>query len=70
MSVGLLPAKQVAELLGVHPRAVHRDIREGQLAASKVGNRYRVPSHVVSAFLGDDADASSVEAVTGAALSM
>lgn len=66
MAAVFLSAQQVADRLGVHPRTVHRYVREGRLAASKVGNRYRISPTEVRAFLGGDADSSTLEAAPAA----
>lgn len=38
----LYSTSEVAELLGVHIKTLQRWIRDGQIAALKVGSRYRV----------------------------
>jgi excisionase family DNA binding protein len=42
MSSKYVSVAQAAELLGVHPQRVHQRIREGSLAAEKVGNQWAV----------------------------
>lgn len=66
MTAVYLSAGQVADRLGVHPRTVHRYIREGRLTASRIGNRYRIAPAEVTAFLGDDAETASLEAAPAA----
>lgn len=46
----LLTPEQAAERLGLHVKTVRRHIREGRLAAVKVGKRYRVPREALVAF--------------------
>jgi len=46
-------AKQVAELLKVHPRTVSRWIHQGQLPAVRLGNRYRVSQKDLKSFLAN-----------------
>jgi len=41
--VKALTAEQVAELLQIHIRTVHKLIRKGELKAKKVGRDYRIP---------------------------
>ncbi len=48
----LLTPEQAAERLGLHVKTVRRHIREGRLAAVKVGKRYRVPREALEAFPG------------------
>lgn len=45
-------AQQAADLLGVHVRTVHRYIRDGELDAARIGNRYRISTEALEAFAG------------------
>jgi len=38
---------EAAQLLGVHPRTLSRQIREGHLKAGKVGRRYFISGHAL-----------------------
>ncbi len=44
-------ATEVATLLRVSPRTVHRLIKHGRLRAIKVGRDYRIPRRAYEAFL-------------------
>ena len=46
-----LTAAQVAELLQVHTRTVHKLIHRGELQAKKVGRDYRIPRLSYEAYL-------------------
>lgn len=48
----LFTPEQVAKKLGVHVKTVRRYIREGRLAAVKVGKRYRVTAKALEDFSG------------------
>jgi len=43
-------AEQVAGMLGMHVKTVQRYMREGKLRASRIGRRWRVSGHDLSAF--------------------
>ena len=47
----ILTPREVAEYLQLAPETVYRHIREGKLAASRVGRQYRVPRENVELFL-------------------
>ena len=49
----LLTTDQVAERLHLHQNTVIRYIREGKLAATKVGNAYRIKESTLAMFLGE-----------------
>ncbi len=49
----LLTTDQVAERLHLHQNTVIRYIREGKLAATKVGNAYRIKETTLAMFLGE-----------------
>ena len=49
--VKVLTAAQVAELLQVHTRTVHKLIHRGELQAKKVGRDYRIPRVAYEAYL-------------------
>ena len=44
--------EDVATRLGLHPRTVHRMIREGRLRATRIGKSYRVLPADLDAFVG------------------
>jgi len=48
-----LTTDQVAERLHLHQNTVIRYIREGKLAATKVGNAYRIKESTLATFLGE-----------------
>lgn len=50
MSESFFNAEQVAEMLGLHIKTVQRYMREGVLPASRIGKRWRVSGHDLSAF--------------------
>lgn len=52
MSNMLLTAEQAAEELKLHPKTVRRLIREGRLAATKIGKAYRIERAKLDAFAG------------------
>ncbi len=54
----LFTPEEVADQLGLHVRTVRRYIRDGQLAAVKVGKRYRVTREALEAFAGVSPGAS------------
>ncbi len=37
--------EQIAKMLGIHPKTIQRYIREGKLAATKIGKSWRVSGH-------------------------
>jgi excisionase family DNA binding protein len=43
-------AEQVAEMLGMHVKTIQRYMREGVLPAARIGKRWRVSGHDLSAF--------------------
>jgi len=43
-------AEQVAEMLGMHIKTIQRYMREGVLPATRIGKRWRVSGHDLSAF--------------------
>jgi excisionase family DNA binding protein len=47
----VLTPQEVAEYLQLTPDTVYRYIREGKLAASKLGRQYRIPKENVQLFL-------------------
>ena len=47
----ILTPQEVAEYLQLTPDTVYRYIREGKLAASKLGRHYRIPKENVDLFL-------------------
>lgn len=47
----VLTPKEVAEYLQLAPDTVYRYIREGKIAASKLGRQYRIPKKNVELFL-------------------
>lgn len=69
---GLYSVEQVAELLGLHVRTVRGYIRDGRLAATRIGKQYRIARADVDALAGRATpaaplrvDASSVVHVDG-----
>lgn len=54
-----LTTEQVAQRLKVHQNTVIGYIRNGKLAASRVGNVYRIKESAIAAFLGEPAPARS-----------
>ncbi len=58
-------AEQVAEMLGMHIKTIQRYMREGVLSATRIGNRWRVSGHDLSAFTerpGAEKPSASAEA--------
>lgn len=45
---------QAAQLLQLHEKTVQRFIREGKLTANKVGRSYRISSHELSLYTGEE----------------
>jgi excisionase family DNA binding protein len=43
-------SEQAAKLLSIHPKTVHRYIREGKLKANKVGKSWLITGHDLSVF--------------------
>jgi excisionase family DNA binding protein len=43
--------EQVSEMLHIHPKTIQRYIREGKLAASKIGKSWRITGHDLSVFM-------------------
>lgn len=41
---------EVAKLLSIHPKTIQRYIREGKLAAAKIGKSWRISGHDLSRF--------------------
>lgn len=58
----LFTPEEVADQLGLHVRTVRRYIRDGQLAAVKVGRRYRITRDALAAFTGVTPAANEVTA--------
>jgi len=52
MSDGLVTVEQAAAELNLHPKTVLRYIREGRLAATRVGKSYRIVRSRLDAFAG------------------
>ncbi|MET1079858.1 MAG: helix-turn-helix domain-containing protein [Pseudomonas sp.] len=52
MSRDLVTVEQAAELLHLHPKTVLRYIRDGRLAATRVGKSYRIARARLDAFAG------------------
>ena len=50
MDESYFSAEQVAEMLGMHIKTIQRYMREGVLPAARIGNRWRVSGHDLSAF--------------------
>ncbi len=50
MDESYFSAEQVAEMLGMHVKTIQRYMREGVLPAARIGNRWRVSAHDLSAF--------------------
>lgn len=46
--------EQISGHLGLHPKTIRRYIREGQIAATKIGKQYRITSDELERFLGID----------------
>lgn len=62
-SARLYSAEQVAELLGLHVRTVRTYVRDGRLAAVRIGKQYRIAHDDVVEFTGGRlaaADATTV----------
>jgi len=43
--------EETAKIVGMHPKTVARYIREGKLAANKVGKEWRISGHDLSVFV-------------------
>ena len=50
MDDSFFSAEQVAQMLGMHVKTIQRYMREGVLPASRIGSRWRVSGHDLSAF--------------------
>jgi excisionase family DNA binding protein len=50
-SEALMPNRQVAALLGVHPKTLQRWVREHRIPAYRVGSRYRFKPAQVAEFI-------------------
>jgi excisionase family DNA binding protein len=64
MDESYFSAEQVAEMLGMHIKTIQRYMREGVLPAARIGNRWRVSGHDLSAFTerrGDEKPKEPVE---------
>lgn len=64
MASPLLTVEQAAEELGLHPKTVLRYIREGRLAAARVGKAYRIRRADLDAFIGFSRGAPGLGAMT------
>ena len=42
--------EQISEMLSMHPKTIQRYIREGKLAARKIGKSWRISGHSLSVF--------------------
>jgi len=54
-------AEQVAQMLGMHIKTIQRYMREGTLPATRIGKRWRVSGHDLSAFTERPAAEKPVE---------
>jgi len=63
MSQELYSVEQVAERLGLHVRTVRRYVREGRLAAVRIGKQYRITRGDLEAFTGQPAASASARHV-------
>ena len=63
MSQELYSVEQVADRLGLHVRTVRGYIREGRLAAVRIGKQYRITRGDLEAFTGQPATAASARHV-------
>jgi len=52
VSDGFYSVEQVAERLGLHVRTVRNYVRDGRLAAVRVGKQYRIAHEDLEAFVG------------------
>lgn len=52
MSPPLLTVEQAAEQLGLHVKTVLRYIKDGRLAATRIGKSYRIPRTELDALMG------------------
>jgi excisionase family DNA binding protein len=54
----MLNPKQVAEILGVHPKTVHQWLRSGRLQGTKISYRaWRIPRPALDAFIAGNSNA-------------
>ncbi|MCP2169436.1 helix-turn-helix domain-containing protein [Goodfellowiella coeruleoviolacea] len=61
MSGQLYSVEQVAELLGLHVRTVRTYVRDGRLAAVRIGKQYRIARADLEAFTGRPVGTTSGE---------
>jgi excisionase family DNA binding protein len=54
----LLTPEEVAEMLRVNFRTVHKLIKDGELKAFKVGHQWRIPAEAINEMIERDASKS------------
>jgi len=52
------PVIETSTLLGISTRSTWRAIREGDLAATRIGSRILVPAHAIETFIAERTDKS------------
>lgn len=57
MTDGFYSVEQVAERLGLHVRTIRNYVRDGRLAAVRVGKQYRIAHEDLEAFVGREVPA-------------
>jgi excisionase family DNA binding protein len=70
MDPGWLSVEQVAERLGLHVRTVRGYIRDGRLAAVRIGKQYRIARADLDAFTGRPAPAARPAAEVSAVVDL
>jgi len=55
--------EQIAQMLNIHPKTIHRYIREGKLRATKIGKGWRITGHDLSLFTEANANTSPEKSV-------
>ncbi|MER8182506.1 helix-turn-helix domain-containing protein [Kitasatospora sp. NPDC094015] len=65
MSQQLYSVEQVADLLGLHVRTVRGYVRDGRLAAVRIGKQYRIAREDLESFTGRPVPGPEVAAAPG-----